>query len=159
MNGSEASEQPHAENEHTRTGLSKEALKRAIVDNLFYLQGRDLEAATPNDLYSALAYTVRGRLLDHWVKSSRTYKKSGARTVCYLSAEFLLGPQLVNNLITLGILDTVREATARSFVPSHGIWSSMNRSWCWPTLTTTSSVRARSGRRARNRSTGIACPS
>jgi glycogen phosphorylase len=112
MNEHELPEQSHAVHEHTRTGLSKEALNRAILDNLFYLQGRDLEAATLNDLYMAVAYTVRHRMLDRWVKSSRTYKRSGARTVCYLSAECLLGPHLVNNLVNLGILETARAATA-----------------------------------------------
>ena len=96
--------------EHTRVGLSKDALKRAYVDNLFYLQGRFLEVATPHDLYMAAAYTVRDRLLERWIKSARTYKESNARTVCYLSAEFLLGPHLVNNLINLGILEKARAA-------------------------------------------------
>jgi starch phosphorylase len=96
--------------EHTRVGLSKDALKRAYVDNLFYLQGRFPEVATPHDLYMAAAYTVRDRLLDRWIKSAQTYKRSQARTVCYLSAEFLLGPHLMNNLINLGILEKSREA-------------------------------------------------
>ena len=54
--------------EHTRTGLSKEALKNAYIDNLFYVQGRFREVATPNDLYMAAAYTVRDRLLERWLK-------------------------------------------------------------------------------------------
>lgn len=98
------------EHERTRVGLSKEALKRAYVDNLFYLQGRFPEVATPHDLYMAAAYTVRDRLLERWIKSARAYKEHNARTVCYLSAEFLLGPHLVNNLINLGILETARKA-------------------------------------------------
>jgi glycogen phosphorylase len=60
--------------EHTRTGMSKEALKQAYVDNLFYLQGRFPEVATPHDLYMAAAYTVRDRLLERWLKSAQTYK-------------------------------------------------------------------------------------
>ncbi|MGE5154406.1 MAG: glycogen/starch/alpha-glucan phosphorylase [Bdellovibrio bacteriovorus] len=96
--------------EHTRTGMSKEALKQAYVDNLFYVQGRFWEAATPNDLYMAAAYTVRDRLLDRWLKSAKAYKDSKARTVCYLSAEFLLGPHLLNNLVNLGITEVSREA-------------------------------------------------
>jgi glycogen phosphorylase len=96
--------------EHTRTGMSKEALKQAYVDNLFYVQGRFWDVASPNDLYMAAAYTVRDRLLERWLKSAEIYKDSKARTVCYLSAEFLLGPHLLNNLINLGITEVAREA-------------------------------------------------
>jgi starch phosphorylase len=58
----------------------------------------------------AAAYTVRDRLLDRWIKTAQTYKDRGSRTVCYLSAEFLLGPHLANNLANLGIFDAASEA-------------------------------------------------
>lgn len=93
-----------------RTGLSPEMLKRAIVDNLFYVQGRLPEIATRNDWYMALAFTVRDRLLDRWIKTVRTLMKHDMRVVSYLSAEFLMGPQLENNLLNLGIYDQAREA-------------------------------------------------
>jgi starch phosphorylase len=96
--------------EHTRVGLSKDALKRAYVDNLFYLQGRFPEVATAQDLYMAAAYTVRDRLLERWIRSARTFKRNQARTVCCLSAEYLLGPHLLNNLINLGVLEAARKA-------------------------------------------------
>ena len=96
--------------EHTRTGLSKESLKQAYVDNLFYIQGRFREVAVPNDLYMAAAYTVRDRLLERWIRSAQTFKERNSRTVCYLSAEFLLGPHLANNMINLGITDVARQA-------------------------------------------------
>jgi glycogen phosphorylase len=99
-----------AARERTRTGLSKEALKDAYKDNLFYAQGRPWDASSPNDLYMAAAYTVRDRLLERWVRSAKAYKDSKARTVCYLSAEFLLGPHLLNNLVNLGITQAAREA-------------------------------------------------
>ncbi len=98
--------------EPTRTGLSVEAIRQAFLDNLFYVQGRFLEVATPNDLYQALAYTLRDRLLHRWVNTVRTYKESDCRTVCYLSAEYLPGPHLGNNLLNLGIMDKVRQAMA-----------------------------------------------
>jgi starch phosphorylase len=93
-----------------RTGLSVEALERAFLDNLFFIQARFPAVATRNDHYLALAYTVRDRLLHRWVNSAQTYYDRGSRTVCYLSAEFLLGPQLGNNLVNLGIYDRVKEA-------------------------------------------------
>jgi len=109
------------EREHTRIGMSKQALKQAYVDNLFYLQGRSPEVATLHDLYMAAAYTVRDRLLDRWVRTARTYKDAGARTVCYLSAEYLLGPHLVNNLINLGIMDKARKAGKELSLDFEGI--------------------------------------
>ena len=59
----------------------------------------------------ALAYTVRDRLLQRWINTIETYlKQQKPKIVCYLSAEFLLGPRLGNCLINLGIYDRVREA-------------------------------------------------
>jgi len=105
MNTPEPAETAAPPREHTRIGMSKDALKQAYVDNLFYLQGRFPEVATLHDYYMAAAYTVRDRLLERWLRSAQTYKAEHARTVCYLSAEYLLGPHLVNNMINLGILE------------------------------------------------------
>ena len=99
-----------AAQEDIRTGVSKEALTKAYQDNLFYVMGRFRDVATSNDLYMAAAYTVRDRLLKRWLKSAETYKNNKSRTVCYLSAEFLLGPHLVNNMINLDILAAARAA-------------------------------------------------
>jgi len=96
--------------EDDRTGTSVETLRRAFMDNLFFVQGRFPEVATKNDHYLALAYTVRDRLLLRWLNSAKTYRDQFSRTVCYLSAEFLLGPHLGNNLINLGLYDAVAEA-------------------------------------------------
>lgn len=100
--------------EDDRTGLSIETLRRALADNLFYVQGRFPENASKNDFYLALAYTVRDRLLQHWLNTLHTYLTQNVRVVCYLSAEFLLGPHLENNLINLGIEDQVRQAVEAS---------------------------------------------
>ena len=96
--------------EHTRTGTSVESLKRAMMDNRFCLLGRPFDAATLHDHYTALAYTVRDRLLARFMRSSRSYKETRARTVCYFSAEFLLGPHTGNNMLNLGIWDNIEEA-------------------------------------------------
>ncbi|MET0067397.1 MAG: glycogen/starch/alpha-glucan phosphorylase [Candidatus Thiodiazotropha sp.] len=96
--------------ESVRTGLSLESLKRAFEENLFYCLGRPKHAASDHDRYTAAALTVRDRVLERWVKTASQYKDSNARTVCYLSAEFLLGPHLGNNMNNLGILDLARQA-------------------------------------------------
>ena len=87
-----------------------EALARSFLDNLFFVQGRSLERATINDLYMALAHTVRDRLVERWISTVKNYQAQDVRVVCYLSAEFLTGPHLANNLINLGIYDETEEA-------------------------------------------------
>ncbi len=98
--------------ENIRTGTSPETIAQALLDNLYYVQGRPPELATKNDWYMALAYTVRDRLLHNWVRTLKTLAED-VKVVSYLSAEFLLGPQLGNHLINLGIWEQVREAVTR----------------------------------------------
>jgi len=96
--------------ETSRTGLSKECLQRAFLDNLFFELGKFPGLASHHDYYLALAYTVRDRLLARWVDTAETYMRQGSRTVVYLSAEYLLGPHLGNNILNLDIEKPVREA-------------------------------------------------
>ena len=95
-----------------RVSLSKDSLRRAFLDNLYYVQGKFPALATPTDYYLALAYAVRDRIMQRWISTAEFYTNEGSRTVCYLSAEFLMGPHLGNNLINLGIYDTARAAIA-----------------------------------------------
>jgi starch phosphorylase len=90
--------------------LSVEALVQSFQDNLFFVQGRSIERATVNDLYMALAHTVRDRLVERWIQTVTNYQAQDVRVVCYLSAEFLTGPHLGNNLINLGIYDETEQA-------------------------------------------------
>ena len=92
------------------TGMSVETLKQAFFDNLFFLQGKPVALATKHDYYMALAYLVRERMLERWNGTAESYTKNRSRTVCYFSAEFLMGPSLGNNLLNLGIYDQVRQA-------------------------------------------------
>jgi starch phosphorylase len=100
--------------EDDRTGMSVETLKRAFLDNLFYLQGKDESNATLRDYYQALAYTVRDRLLHRFIKTGRTYYEENVKVVSYLSAEFLMGRHLENNLISLGIYEKMRQVVQES---------------------------------------------
>lgn len=95
-----------------RTDTTPEALAQAIKDNLFYVQGRVPRTATLNDWYMAVAYTVRDRVLHRWMSTIETVMTTKAKSVGYLSAEFLIGPQLGSHLVSLGIMDPVREAVA-----------------------------------------------
>jgi len=87
-----------------------EAIKDEWKDALFTSLGRFPEAATPNDRYLALAAAVRRQLVRRWVATSEAYYKAKSRTVCYLSAEFLLGPHLGSNLLNLGLYEEARQA-------------------------------------------------
>jgi starch phosphorylase len=98
--------------ESTRTGLSHEALEQAVKENLFYLLGKAPQTATPHDLYSALAYTVRDRLLQHLVNTVSSLIGKEVKVVGYFSAEYLPGPHLGNNLVNLGIYKEVEQAVA-----------------------------------------------
>ena len=94
-------------------GTSVEALKQAILDNLYFIQGRPQEHATPNDWYMALAYTVRDRTIERSVSTFRTIRRQDVRVVAYPSAEFLTGPHLGNAIINLGIYEQVCEAVTQ----------------------------------------------
>lgn len=95
-----------------RTGSRVEDIKLSFLDNLFCGIGRTPRAATHNDLYAALALTVRDRVLKQGVRTLETFTEQDARVVAYLSAEFLPGPHLANNLLNLGIMDQARQAMA-----------------------------------------------
>lgn len=94
--------------EHTRTGRSVDVFKRALLDNLYYIQGKEPPDATRADFYYALAYTVRDRMLKSWLQTGRA--QAGAKRVNYLSAEYLLGRQLENNLLSEDLDGVARAA-------------------------------------------------
>jgi len=102
--------------DHVRTGNTPKAISQAFLDHLYYSLGRIPALATRNDLYLALAYTVRDRLLAHWIegigKMRQSEKQRRIKAVCYFSAEYLPGPHLGNNLLNLGIHRETRQALA-----------------------------------------------
>jgi glycogen phosphorylase len=101
--------------EPTRTGLAADTLQLAVLDNLTCMQAKLRELATAHDWYMALAYSVRDRMLARWVNTVETHGAGTVKIACYLSAEFLIGPQLGNNLVNLGI-----EANARAAISALG---------------------------------------
>ena len=84
----------------------KNNLYNGINERLFYTLGKRPEIATAHDFYMALSYAVRDQMMTYWLDTPRHPRKE----VAYLSAEFLIGPQLNNNLISLGIRDEAKKA-------------------------------------------------
>ncbi len=95
---------------NTPVGNTPEALRQAIVDNLYYRVSKIPAIATSNDWYLAVAFTVRDRIISRWINTFNAVIRGDVRLVSYLSAEFLPGPHLVNNMINLGIHDQMRAA-------------------------------------------------
>jgi starch phosphorylase len=87
-------------------------LRQSFLDHLFCGLGRVPAVATRNDEYTALALTVRDRVLCQGVRTLETYHERDARVVAYLSAEYLPGPHLANNLLNLGVVEAARQAIA-----------------------------------------------
>lgn len=93
-----------------RSGMDVNSLKQAITEHLFYQQGRNIVNTSYNDLYMSVSYTVRDRLKQCEHRTMNAVFENNVRLVSYMSAEFLLGPQLGSNLIALNIYDTMKQA-------------------------------------------------
>jgi starch phosphorylase len=100
---------------NVRTGLDAEAIGQALIDSLHCVQAKTPQYATRNDWYMALAWTVRDRMLDRYIRMVEGIGAPGAATkvIAYLSAEFLTGPHLGNGLIALGIWESAQQALSR----------------------------------------------
>jgi starch phosphorylase len=91
-------------------GNDAASIAHDFKEKLFFELAKFPGVATTNDCYLALSYVIRDRLLHRWVHSARSFLDGQARTVIYLSAEYLMGPQLGHNVLNLGIEPAVREA-------------------------------------------------
>jgi starch phosphorylase len=97
-----------------RTGLTAEDLRDGVTEHLFFTLGRSGASATPHDLYMALSHAVRDRLMTRHLACKEALRLQHSKAVAYLSAEFLIGPQLANNLLMLGLRQEAEQAM-RSF--------------------------------------------
>ena len=87
-----------------------EAFKQALADNLYYTRGQAAPTASLEDVYAALAYTVRDYLVDRWQHTVATYLQNRPKFVYYLSAEYLPGQQITQNLLYTDTFDLARQA-------------------------------------------------
>jgi len=88
------------------------AFKQALADRLYYTRGQAAPTATLEDVYAALAFTVRDYLVDRWHRTVATYVEHTPKFVYYLSAEYLPGRQITQNLLYTDTLEIAREALA-----------------------------------------------
>lgn len=95
-----------------RVGMTADLLKDAFIDQLRFTQCKDIESAVPHDYFRAAAFTVRDRLMQRWIATQKTYQENDCKRVYYLSAEFLMGRLLGNNLLNLGIHEEMKKALA-----------------------------------------------
>ena len=80
-------------------------LSNGITERLYYTLGKRPDTASSHDIYMALCYAVRDQMMSYYLTETKDQKE-----VAYLSAEFLIGPQLGNNLLNLGLQKEAEEA-------------------------------------------------
>ena len=91
-------------------GTSVESLRSSFLSHLTHTVGRLLDVSTDTERYHALAHVVRDLVMDDWITTIQSYRERDVRVVCYLSAEFLLGPHVMNDLLNLGVTENCAEA-------------------------------------------------
>ena len=89
--------------------FDKEKFKKELESNVRMLFRRKLEEATPQQIYQAVAYSVKDDIIDNWIETHKAYEKQDKKMVYYMSMEFLMGRALGNNMIKLLCYDNVRE--------------------------------------------------
>ena len=93
-----------------KAGFNKETFKKQVKENVKALFRKTLEEANEQQLYQAVAYTVKDTIIDNWLETQKAYEKQDAKIVYYLSMEFLMGRALGNAMINLKEYKEVAEA-------------------------------------------------
>ncbi len=93
-----------------KTGFNKETFKKQVKENVKALFRKTLEEANEQQIYQAVAYTVKDTIIDNWLETQKAYEKQDPKTVYYLSMEFLMGRALGNAMINLKEYREVAEA-------------------------------------------------
>ena len=93
-----------------KTTFNKKKFKKEVEANTRVLFRRTLEEATPQQIYQAVAYSIKDDIIDNWIETHKAYAAQDKKTVYYMSMEFLMGRALGNNMINLTCYDEVREA-------------------------------------------------
>lgn len=94
----------------TVLGTNAEAFRKAFTDHIHHTLARNEATVTDHEKFLAVAYAVRDRLVDRWIKTQETYYEKDVKRVYYLSLEFLIGRTLGNSVLNLDVEGAVSEA-------------------------------------------------
>ena len=90
--------------------FDKEDFKKQVVSNVKNMYRKTIDEASKQQVFQAVAYTVKDYIIDRWIATHREFEKEDAKTVYYMSMEFLMGRALGNNMINLTCYKEVKEA-------------------------------------------------
>ena len=90
--------------------INKKDFKKSVQDYLKTFYRRTVEDASQQQIYSAVAFAVKDYIVDRWAASQKEFEKQDAKTVYYLSMEFLMGRALGNTIINLKADKEIRKA-------------------------------------------------
>ncbi len=99
------------------TGRTPEAFRQNIVNSLYYERGANVQSASDYDIYMALSRTIRNHLVERFRRTVDMRYAVNPRFVYYLSAEYLLGQQLSQNLLYTDTTQIARDALSGSQYP------------------------------------------
>ena len=93
-----------------KVSFDKELFKRSVLYNVKTLYRKNLEEATPQQIFQAVALAMKDQIIDNWMETQKAYEKQDPKMVYYMSMEFLMGRALGNNMINMQAYKTVQEA-------------------------------------------------
>lgn len=89
--------------------MNKEILKEKILLSLRRQYSKTLEEAKEYEIYYAVARATMDEITEQWYNTKKTRAKDKVKQMYYLSAEFLMGRYMSNNLINLGYNEVMKE--------------------------------------------------
>ena len=89
--------------------FDKELFKRSILYNVMNMFRKNLEEATPQQIFQAASYSIKDRVIGNWMTTQEAYDKEDPKMVYYMSMEFLMGRALGNNMINLQAYQGAKE--------------------------------------------------
>ena len=86
------------------------AIQESICRHAKYSLGKAWRDLSPHDLFTAVALTVRDRMVDRFLETEARYQQRDPKRLCYLSIEYLIGQSLRSNLYNLRLRTVFRQA-------------------------------------------------